>query len=102
MRKKLKALLKESNVWDRKFGESLPTLKDTAARYAAKQNLTEKTGGQKTYKSLMKLEKGIKELESNFLKDKRDMDSDRAKNIRKSIFQLQSAWNDIWADFQER
>ena len=50
----------------------------------------------------MKLEKGIKELESNFLRDKRDMDSDRAKNIRKSIFQLQSAWNDIWADFQER
>ena len=54
---KLKKLLKESNVWDRKFGESLPTLKDTTARYAAKHNLTEKTGGQKTYKSLMKLEK---------------------------------------------
>ena len=35
---KLKKLLKESNVWDRKFGESLPTLKDTAARYAAKHN----------------------------------------------------------------
>ena len=47
---KLKKLLKESNVWDRKFGESLPTLKDTTARYAAKQNLTEKTGGHKTYK----------------------------------------------------
>ena len=74
MKKKLKDILKESNVWDRKFGESLPTLKDTTARYAAKHNLTEKTVGQKTYKSLMKLEKGIKELESNFLKDKRDME----------------------------
>ena len=31
-------LLKESNVWDRKFGEKLPTLADTASRYAAKQN----------------------------------------------------------------
>ena len=50
----------------------------------------------------MKLEKGIKELESSFLKDKRDMEPDRAKNIRKSIFGIQSAWNDIWADFQER
>ena len=99
---KLKKLLKESNVWDRKFGEALPTLKDTTAKYAAKQNLTEKTGGHKTYKSLMKLEKGIKELESSFLKDKRDMEPDRAKNIRKSIFGIQSAWNDIWADFQER
>ena len=35
--KKLKDLLKESNVWDRKFGEALPTLADTTARYAAKQ-----------------------------------------------------------------
>ena len=67
---KLKKLLKESNVWDRKFGESLPTLKDTTARYAAKQNLTEKTGGQKTYKSLMKLEKVLKNLIVIFLKIK--------------------------------
>ena len=36
MKKKLKELLKESNVWDRKFGESLPTLKQTSDRYAAK------------------------------------------------------------------
>ena len=35
---KLKELLRESNVWDRKFGESLPTLAQTSARYAAKQN----------------------------------------------------------------
>ena len=35
--KKLKDLLKESNVWERNFGEKLPTLADTTARYAAKQ-----------------------------------------------------------------
>ena len=35
--KKLKDLLKESNVWERAFGEKLPTLADTTARYAAKQ-----------------------------------------------------------------
>jgi hypothetical protein len=35
--KKLKDLLKESFVWERSFGEALPTLKDTTARYAAKQ-----------------------------------------------------------------
>ena len=35
--KKLKDLLKESFVWEREFGEKLPTLADTAARYAAKQ-----------------------------------------------------------------
>ena len=32
--KKLKELLKESNVWDRKFGESLPTLQQCADKYA--------------------------------------------------------------------
>ena len=35
--KKLKNLLKESNVWDRSFGESLPTLKDCEERFAKKQ-----------------------------------------------------------------
>ena len=40
---KLKKLLNEStNVWERKFGESLPTLEDTTKAYALKQeNLNE-------------------------------------------------------------
>ena len=39
---KLKSLLKESKVWDRKFGEPLPTLEDTTKRFKMKQeNLNE-------------------------------------------------------------
>ena len=39
---KLKSLLKESKVWERKFGEPLPTLKDTTKAYKLKQeNLNE-------------------------------------------------------------
>jgi hypothetical protein len=34
---KLKTLLKESNAWDRKFGEPLPTLEDTRRAYKLKQ-----------------------------------------------------------------
>ena len=35
---KLKKLLNETtNVWERKFGESLPTLEDTTKAYALKQ-----------------------------------------------------------------
>ena len=34
---KLKSLLKESKVWDRKFGEPLPTLEDTTKRFKIKQ-----------------------------------------------------------------
>ena len=34
---KLKSLLKESNAWDRKFGEPLPTLEDTTKAYKLKQ-----------------------------------------------------------------
>ena len=40
---KLKKLLKESNAWDRKFGEPLPTLEDTTKAYKLKQeDLNEK------------------------------------------------------------
>ena len=40
---KLKKLLKESNAWDRKFGEPLPTLEDTTRAYKLKQeDLNEK------------------------------------------------------------
>ena len=39
---KLKKLLKESNAWDRNFGEPLPTIEDTARAYRLKQeNLNE-------------------------------------------------------------
>ena len=97
---KLKKLLKESITWNnRKFGERLPTLNDYK-KVNNDKKLNE--GGTKTYKSLMKLEKGIKELEKNFNRDRRDMAPDRAKNVRKSIVKIQTAWNDIWADFQER
>ena len=34
---KLKKLLKESNAWDRNFGEPLPTIEDTARAYRLKQ-----------------------------------------------------------------
>ena len=34
---KLKKLLKESNAWDRKFGEPLPTLEDTSKELKLKQ-----------------------------------------------------------------
>ena len=34
---KLKSLLKESKVWDRKFGEPLPTIEDTTRAYRLNQ-----------------------------------------------------------------
>jgi len=52
---KLKSLLKESKAWDRKFGEPLPTLEDTARAYRLKQeNLNEKaaTAGDKDVKTV--------------------------------------------------
>ena len=56
---KLKSLLKESNAWDRNFGEPLPTLEDTTKAYKLKQeNLNEadarndKSSGTKNYKGI--------------------------------------------------
>jgi ferritin-like metal-binding protein YciE len=93
--KKLKDLLKESYVWERKFGEKLPTLADIQEK-----KLNE--GGEKTYKSLMKLEKEINDLEKTFKREERGMSRDRADNVKKSIINMQKAWTAIWADFQER
>ena len=93
--KKLKDLLKESYVWERKFGEKLPTLADVQ-----KNKLNE--GGEKTYKTLMKVEKEINELERTFKREKKGMSLDRAKNVEKSIVMMKRAWTSIWADFQGR
>ena len=59
-------------------------------------------GGEKTYKSLMKLRTGIKDLEKTFKRDEKDMQRDRASKIESHIGDLQRAWADIWSDFQGR
>ena len=64
------------------------------------QNLNE--GGEKTYKSLMNLEKGIKDLEKSFKRDARYMERDRASKVKKHIEAIKKSWIAIWADFQGR
>ncbi len=65
-----------------------------------KEILNEKTGGEKTYKSLIKLETGIKDLEKTFKRDERDMQRDRASKIKRHIGAIKKSWLAIWADFQ--
>ena len=50
---KLKELISESTWKNRKFGEPLPTMADYKKAHN-EGKLNEKTGGEKTYKSLMK------------------------------------------------
>ena len=97
--KKLKDLIKESYVWERNFGEKLPILADVQKK-KNKGKLNE--GGEKTYLSLMKVEKEINKLEKIFKKEQKGMSRDRAKNVKKSIYNMKRAWTAIWADFQER
>ena len=59
-------------------------------------------GGEKTYKTLLKVEKEINELERTFKREKKGMSGDRAKNVEKSIVMMKRAWTSIWADFQGR
>ena len=96
---KLKDLLKESYVWERKFGEKLPTLADVQKK---KNEGKLNEGGEKTYLSLIKLDKEIRNLEKTFKREKKGMVRDRAKNVEKSIVMMKRAWTSIWADFQGR
>ena len=59
-------------------------------------------GGEKTYLSLIKLDKEIRNLEKTFKREKRGMTRDRASNVEKSIVMMRRAWTAMWADFQER
>ena len=97
--KKLKDILKESYVWERKFGEKLPTLADVQKK---KNEGKLNEGGKKTYLSLIKLDKEIRNLEKTFKREKRGMTRDRASNVEKSIVMMRRAWTSMWADFQER
>ena len=65
-----------------------------------KEILNEKTGGEKSYKSLISLEKGINDLEKTFKRDERDMQRDRASKIKGHIGAIKKSWLAIWADFQ--
>ena len=95
--KKLKDLLKESYVWERKFGEKLPTLASVQ-----KKKVNEASAIAKSYKAIMQLEKHIRNLEKIFSREKKTMTRDRARSMEKSIKNLIMAWNRLYADTQER
>ena len=62
---KLKKLLSETKVWDRKFGEPLPTLEDTTKRFKLKQEALNENDISKLGKLINKSTKDIKQ----FVKD---------------------------------
>ena len=102
--KKLKDLLKETNLWkNRQFGDPLPTVKDYKDAYNKKHNINiNEAGIDKSYKAIMDLEKDILNMEKTFKREKKGMTRDRAKNMEKSIKNLKMCWNRLYADTQER
>jgi hypothetical protein len=65
---KLKDLLKESNIWDRKFGQPLPTLKDAIEDHQLKE-LNEYEDPEKVAEDLVGV---ANELQSEFKRIKFD------------------------------
>ena len=69
--KKLKKLLKESYVWERKFGEKLPTLADVQNKH---QTLNEYKGLDKEVKKeFMQVNASMGNIESDILVDMTNM-----------------------------
>ena len=88
--KKLKDLLKESNVWDRKLGQPLPTLEDTIEDHQSKKL---KEGSAQDYKKVQKLLTQIKSGISELIKYGEDYSVfQSAKYAAKT---LKKAWRDI-------
>ena len=76
---KLKSLLKESKVWERKFGEPLPTLEDTSKAYKLKKE--------------QEVKEPVKEVSYSFsTTDKRGQISPMGYNLlRKDVITLKDA-----------
>ena len=66
------------------------------------KSLITEAGIDKSYKAIMDLEKDINKLERIFRNEKKGMTRDRARSMEKSIGKLKMAWNNLYADTQER
>jgi hypothetical protein len=94
---KLKDMLNESNVWDRQFGQPLPTLSDVMGEKedcdcggsccGVVESVEDKNRAKKKFQSLMKHEGGFRDkmfkLEQAFLRDARPENRDAAKQLKK-------------------
>lgn len=94
---KLKDVLNESNVWDRQFGQPLPTLSDVMGEKedcdcggsccGVVESVEDKNRAKKKFQSLMKHEGGFRDkmfkLEQAFLRDARPENRDAAKQLKK-------------------
>ena len=91
-------MLNESNVWDRQFGQPLPTLSDVMGEKedcdcggsccGVVESVEDKNRAKKKFQSLMKHEGGFRDkmfkLEQAFLRDARPENRDAAKQLKKA------------------
>ena len=84
---KLKKLMSEAYVWDRKFGEPLPTLKDVMEK--VQEGPDEQRPADKEVQRLVKAEAKLRErmlkLDQIFLRDARPENVKLAKDLKKYI-----------------
>ena len=82
---KLKKLMSEAFVWDRKFGEPLPTFKDMMAK--VEEGPEEQRPADREVQRIVKAEAKLRErmlkLEQIFLRDARPENVKLAKDIKK-------------------
>ncbi len=82
---KLKELMSEAYVWDRKFGEPLPTLKDVMEK--VQEGPDEQRPADKEVQRLVKAEAKLRErmlkLDQIFLRDARPENVKLAKDLKK-------------------
>ena len=82
---KLKKLMSEAFVWDRKFGEPLPTLKDMMAKVeeGPEEQRPADQEVQRIVKAEAKLRERMLKLEQIFLRDARPENVKLAKELKK-------------------
>ena len=88
-----KQLLKESNVWDRKFGEKLPTLQQCADRYNSKQ-VNEAKSSDELSKMCGYIFDAVQALNNEIKKHPQGKKNSKIKKMITQLYKIEADLND--------
>ena len=88
-----KGALTEGFVWDRKFGESLPTLKQCEDRYNSKQ-VNEAKSGDDLSKMCGYIFDAVQAFNNEIKKHPQGKKNSKIKNMIKQLYKIEASLND--------
>ena len=87
---KMKDLLKESHVWERKFGEKLPTLDDIQKKYESKNKMNEAKSGDDLAEMCGYIFDAVNDLSNDIKSHSQGKSNSKIKGMIKQLYKIES------------